>query len=344
MAVAIHVTAWLCRRVNLPVVPAGAACALVGALTISWIAVGQTTAYGIPWRGTYHALGPALRAAADAYRSTSAPTTLLPGFLIAGGVGAAFAAYLSDWAAFRMRATTEAVLPSFSLFVLSAALAQGHVVVGAGGLWLGALLVFLLVRQAAVDSPSTAWFASRSRRGPATILIVGGVMTIATVSLASALAPHLPGATTHPLIDWRHSGSGGSGGGRNTLSPLVDLTSRLHALSDQEVFTVQTSQPGYLRITALSTFSGSGWSLDDTYRPAHDDLPLADTAPDALPADAGPTETVTDTVARDGPRVAVAARRVPPGAGHGCQRRELLGVGREHHHQQADERRARPTR
>ena len=106
VAVSVHVTAWFCRRTNLTVVLAGAACALAGIVTISWVSFGQTTAYGIPWRGSYHALGPALQAAANAYRSTSAPTPLLPGFLIAGGVGAAFAAYLSDWAAFRMRATT----------------------------------------------------------------------------------------------------------------------------------------------------------------------------------------------------------------------------------------------
>jgi len=295
VAAGVHVTAWACRKTNLTVLPAAFACAVVAALTMSWLALGHTTAYGLPWRGTWHALGPALRAAADAYRTTAAPTGVIPGFVLAGAFGAAAAAFLSDWAAFRMRATTEAVLPSFSLFVLSAALAQGHEVVGAGAMWLGALLIFLLVRQAAVDSPATAWFASRSRRGPTTILAVGGLMTVATVLLAAEIAPHLPGATTHALVNWRHSGNDGSGG-RNAASPLVDLATRLRQLSQEEVFTVQTTQPSYLRITALSTFSGSGWSLDDTYRPAHGDLPSADSGPTALPADVGPAKTVTATV------------------------------------------------
>ncbi|MBV9891249.1 MAG: hypothetical protein JO090_10245, partial [Rhizobacter sp.] len=97
---------------------------LAGCLVAAWVALGSTTAYGIPWKGTYHALGPVLQAGADAYRSTAPPTAVLPGFILAGAFGAGCAAFLGDWAAFRMRATTEACLPSFSLFVLSAAFAQ----------------------------------------------------------------------------------------------------------------------------------------------------------------------------------------------------------------------------
>ena len=295
VAICVHMTNWLCRRSRLTLLYAAVASAVVTVVTASWVALGHTTAYGIPWRGTYHALGPALQAASDAYRATSAPTAVIPGFVLAGAFGAACAAFLSDWAAFRMRATTEALLPSFSLFVLSAALAQGHGVVRAGALWLAALLVFLLVRQAAVDSPTAAWFASRSRRGPTTILAVGGLITVCTVTLAAVIAPHLPGATVHSLIDWRHSGSG-SPSARETVSPFVQLNARLHSLSQQEVFTVQTDHPTYLRLTSLSTFSGSGWGpINDTYSPVHSNLP-ADTAPDALPTDPGPSTTVTDTI------------------------------------------------
>jgi transglutaminase-like putative cysteine protease len=296
VAVAVHTTAWACRRWSVTLPGSAVLCALVTAVGTSWVALGHTTAYGIPWRGTYHALGPALQAAADAYRTTAAPTSVIPGFVVAGCVGVACVAFLSDWAAFRMRATTEAVLPSFSLFVLSAALAQGHAVVGAGALWLGALLLFLLVRQAAVESPTTAWFASRSRRGPTSVLALGGAMIVTTVALAAAIGPHLPGATVHAVVDWRHSGSGGGGGGRNTASPLVDIAARLKSLDRTEVFTVQTAQPSYLRITALSTFNGTGWSLDDTYRPVHGVLPEADSAPSALPAEAVAYETVDTTI------------------------------------------------
>ena len=296
VAIAVHCTAWACRRWGVTLPASAVACAFVTVVGASWAALGHTTAYGIPWRGTYHALGPALQAAADAYRSTAAPTIVIPGFVVAGAVGAACVAFLSDWAAFRMRATTEAVLPSFSLFVLSAALAQGHAVIAAGALWLGALLVFLLVRQSAVESPTTAWFASRNRRGPTSVLALGGVMIVATVVLAVTIGPHLPGATGKALVDWRHSSGGAGNGPRNTASPLVDMTARLKSLDQTEVFTVETTQPTYLRITAMSTFNGSGWSLDDNYRPAHGVLPAAESGADALPADSGTYETVTATV------------------------------------------------
>ncbi|HEY2428060.1 MAG TPA: transglutaminaseTgpA domain-containing protein, partial [Acidimicrobiales bacterium] len=247
VAVAVHGAAWGCRRARLDLAPSALLCAAAAVVTTSWVALGHTTAYGVPWRGTYHALGPVLQAAADAYRTTSPPTAVITGFVVAGACGAAFAAFLGDWAAFRMRATTEACLPSFSLFVLSGALAQGHAVVLAGAVWLGALLTFLLVRQPPVDGPATAWFASRSRRGPATILVTGGVVAALVVGAVVVVGPHLPGATVHPAFNWRRAESGGAG--RTTGSPLVDIKNRLHSESQQEVFTVATGHPTYWRLT-----------------------------------------------------------------------------------------------
>jgi transglutaminase-like putative cysteine protease len=291
VALAVHVTAWSCRRRNVTIAGSIMVCASVAVVTTSWVALGRTTAYGIPWRGTYHALGPALQAAADAFRSTAVPTAVIPGFVVAGALGAACAAFMGDWAAFRMRATTEAVLPSFSLFVLSAALAQGHAVVTAGAAWLGALLVLLLVRQSAVESPATTWFASRSRRGPGSVLALGGVMVVAAVVLAVAIGPHLPGATVHPVVSWRHSGGNRGNDAGNISSPLVDITSRLKSPQQTEVFTVRTAQPEYLRLTALSRFNGKTWSADDTYQSLGGVIPEADTGLAALPADTDTTET-----------------------------------------------------
>jgi hypothetical protein len=291
VAVAVHLVAWACRRARLDLAPSGVAGVVTFVLTTSWVTLGRTTAYGIPWRGTYHALGPLLQTAADAYRTTTPPTSVLGGFVVAGAFGAAGAAFLGDWAAFRMQATTEACLPSFSLFVLSAALAQGHEMLLAAGTWLAALLVFLLVRQAPVDGGATAWFASHSRRGPATLLATGAAVLAMTLVGTLVVGPHLPGATVHPLLDWRRTNAGGPG--RSTGSPLVDIKSRLHAESQQEVFTVKTSQPTYWRLTALDTFDGSGWSLDDTYRRTGTDLAPADD--ESLPAGEGPVKVVRST-------------------------------------------------
>jgi len=293
VAISVHVVAWGCRRVRIGLGPAALLSAVTTAVITSWVALGQTTAFGLPWRGTYHALGPALSDAAQAYRSSAAPTTVIAGFIVAGAIGAASAAFLGDWAAFRMRATTEACLPSFSLFVLSCALAQGHDVGIAGGTWLGALLAFLLVRQAALDSPTSAWFASRNHRGRGSLLTSGALVGAGAVLVAVTVGPHLPGATTHPMVDWRHQNTGN--GGRTTASPLVDIRNRLHSQSDQEVFTVKTAHPTYWRITALDDFNGNGWSLDDTYARVDTDLPAAGDGPTDLPPDTMPTTFAAST-------------------------------------------------
>jgi len=293
VAVSVHVVAWWCRRARLGLGPAALLSAVTTVVVTSWVALGQTTAFGLPWRGTYHALGPALSQAAQAYRSSAAPTAVIAGFVVAGAIGAASAAFLGDWAAFRMRATTEACLPSFSLFVLSCALAQGHEVALAGGVWLGALLAFLLVRQAALDSPASAWFASRSHRGRGSLLAAGSLVGTVAVLVAVILGPHLPGATTHPMVDWRHQDTGN--GGRTTASPLVDIRNRLHSESNQEVFTVKTTQPSYWRMTALDDFNGNGWSLDDTYGRVDSTLPEAGGGPTDLPPDTMRTTPVSST-------------------------------------------------
>ena len=262
-ATAVHVVTWAARRAQLPLVAAAALAVVAAAVCSAWVVLGSTTAFGIPWHGTLTAARRALSDAAEVYRTSSVPAPAVPGFVLAGSFGAASAAFLSDWAAFRMRATTEACLPSFSLFVLSAALAQGRHVVLAGGLWLAALLAVLLTRQPAVEGSSTAWFASRSRQGPTSVLVAGGVLAAATVAIAAAIGPVLPGASVHPVIDWRHHNT--TDNGRNTNSPLVDIRARLHNPSGQEVFTVTSPRAVYWRLTSLDTFDGFGWSLNDTY-------------------------------------------------------------------------------
>jgi hypothetical protein len=167
-----------------------------------------------------------------------------------------------------MRATVEACLPSFSVFVFSAALAQGHGTVLAAGVWLAAALAFLLIREAGLERPGPAWFASRAGRGPVALLQTGAVIGLLTLMIGLVVGPHLPGASTHALIDWRHHAGGGGGGGRTTGSPLVDIRSRLTDLSQTEAFTVSADSPAYWRLTSLDSFDGSGWSLNDTYRHA----------------------------------------------------------------------------
>ncbi|GAC1318007.1 MAG: DUF3488 and transglutaminase-like domain-containing protein [Acidimicrobiales bacterium] len=275
-AVVVHAASWQCRRARLSLLPSAAIAAVAATLCVAWTVFGHTTAFGLPWRGTLHAARLALTNASDVYRNSAPPAPAIPGFVLAGAFGAATAAFLADWAAFRMRATTEACLPSFSLFVLSCALAQGHHVVLAATVWFAALLCFLLARQPALDGGATAWFASRDGRGPGSVLTAGVALVAVAVGLIALLGEGIPGATVKPVINWRHQTH--NTGGRNTGSPLVDIKARLHDQSQQEVFTVAAARPVYWRLTALDNFDGSGWSLNDTYQRAGTALPPGPTA------------------------------------------------------------------
>jgi transglutaminase-like putative cysteine protease len=144
------------------------------------------------------------------------------------------------------------------------------------------------------DQQMVAPARPRPTRRAISVLVAVAAVIAATVAVAvtrpGAHRQTKPAAPAHVPLPNRGAG------GRNTGSPLADITARLQSLGQTEVFTVQTTQPSYLRITALSTFTGTGWSLDDTYRPVDGTLPTADSGANALPADTGTTETVTATV------------------------------------------------
>ncbi|MHB8663258.1 MAG: transglutaminase TgpA family protein [Acidimicrobiales bacterium] len=283
IAAVVHMLCWACRRYGIGLALSALLAVVATTLCASWAIFGSTTVYGIPGRDTAHAARLALSTASQVYRSVAPPAPVVPGFTLAAAVGAATAAFLADWAAFRMRATIEACLPSFSLFVLSAALAQGQGEVLAAAVWLAALLAFLLVRHGAVESAPTAWFASRGRRNGATVARTGVALGACAVAVAVAVGPHLPGATVRPLINWRHHNSGDSS---RTIgvSPLVDITARLQSQSHQEVFTVGATRPEYWRLTSLDHFENNGWSLRNEFVPTSGRLPSpAGTSPAATP-------------------------------------------------------------
>ena len=130
------------------------------------------------------------------------------------------------------------------------------------------------------------------RRAIAVLAAVGAVIVVAVA--VAVTRPSTPPRTKPAAPAQRPSGSA-SPSSRETVSPFVELNARLHQQSHQEVFTVQTAHPTYYRLTSLSTFGATGWGpIDDTFSPVDSNLP-ADTAPNALPTDPGPSTTVTAT-------------------------------------------------
>ena len=58
-----------------------------------------------------------------------------------------------------------------------------------------------------------------------------------------------------------------------TVSPIVDLRSRLVDQSDTELFTVEASERAYWRLTALDRFDGRIWSSNQSFSSASGGLP-----------------------------------------------------------------------
>jgi transglutaminase-like putative cysteine protease len=272
-ALTVHAVLWACRRLELRV--AGAACltAVSVALVISWLVVPQTTAYGLPVGHTLHAAGQDLGQAWRDFKVVVAPTPVSHGFLLATLLAVAVIAVLADWAAFRIRATVEAVVPAFTLFVFICALGTHADRAGTVAVELAAILGFIIVHQVSIDRRSTAWFAGRTDGALASAARVGSMIGVAAVAAALVLGPDLPGygsGAALPLA--RHSDQPGA---RSTISPLVDIRTRLIDESNQEVFTVKASRPEYWRLTSLDTFDGTEWSSNESYAPVRDGRPLA---------------------------------------------------------------------
>ncbi|HMC53477.1 MAG TPA: transglutaminaseTgpA domain-containing protein, partial [Acidimicrobiales bacterium] len=286
--VAGHAVAWGLRRRRMA--PAAAVVAgLAGVFLVSVLVVlPQTTAYGFLTRHTLHTLGHDLIAARDAFRQETAPTLPIAGFLIVAMGAVGIAALLADWAAFRIGTTLEAVVPAFSLFLFTAALAgrRGRGVATAAEL--AALLLFVLLHQAEQRSRAMAWFASRARGGTAALLRGGLALGAVAVAAGLVIGPSLPGGRGQGLIELRHQGGSGPGH-RTTVSPLVDIRARLTGeLSNTEVFTVTSSEAAYWRLTSLETFDGSIWSSNGSYDTVRSRLP-------GVPATPAGTDEVDQT-------------------------------------------------
>lgn len=271
-AVVCHTVAWALRQADVSPGVATVASLATGTLAITWIVLPHTTAFGLPTGETLQVFREELSRAGEEFRRVVAPAPTITGFRVGSVLGTAVAAFLADWAAFRMRSLFEAAIPSFTLFLFSAILgaaAWQNVSVGA---YVVALLLFLVLQHARLQGTSTSWFASRSRGGMASLLQVGSVLGCVVVGAALVVGPNLPWADDPPVVHWRNSERPGPGN-RTTVSPLVDIRGRLVDQSNVEVFTVESNIRSYWRLTSLDEFDGDIWSSNSSYRPDSGDLP-----------------------------------------------------------------------
>lgn len=261
--------AWARRR-GWGIGAAGALSAVAAALVLAWMLYGETTAYGLPWAGTWAAVRADLAAGWTAFKEVAPPAPAETGFVLAAAAAAWAAAFLADWAAFRLWAPIEAIVPSTTLFVFTCLLGTDRHRTATTAAYLGAALAFVLVHRVARQERSTSWLASDPRAGARSLIRVGGAIGAVALMAALVVGPALPGAARPALVDWK----GGEGGGaRVTVSPLVDIRSRLVARESTVVFTVRSSARSYWRLTALDHFDGRIWSSEREFDKVDGELP-----------------------------------------------------------------------
>jgi transglutaminase-like putative cysteine protease len=274
-AITSHALAWTLRRRGVNAGLSAVISLAAAVLFCAWVIEPSTTAYGVPGGGFWHAAVDDLRHAWAQYDKVSAPVVPERGFVLASAIGAWWTAFVADWAAFRLNAAFESLVPGFTLFTFAAALGSGEGRITASALFLGAVLFFLLVHGATQRSGRTAWFASRIHGGPEAIIRSGALIGAATVIVALVVGPAIPGASDEAMIAWRKRDRNPNPS-RVTVSPLVDVRGRLVQQSDVEVFTVESKVRSYWRLTSLDTFDGSVWGSRGSYKKAGDRLKQVD--------------------------------------------------------------------
>ncbi|WP_436795638.1 transglutaminase TgpA family protein [Actinospongicola halichondriae] len=269
--VAAHGLAAFLRRRGVSIAGSVALVLAAGFIAVTWVHAGDTTAFGIPTGDTFEAIATALNDAGTMFSEVKAPTDALPGFLIASSAAVWLGVALSDWAAFRIGASLESTLPSATLFLLTAVLGADVDRVLVATVWVVTVLAFLLLRRADRLGHTATWVGDRKRTGPRSMLILGGALMAVAVLVAAVIGPRLPGAESEAILSLTEIGDDGPGT-RVTVSPLVDIRSRLVEQADVEVFSVRSPVRSYWRLTSLDRFDGRIWSSNGSYGSADGDL------------------------------------------------------------------------
>jgi transglutaminase-like putative cysteine protease len=284
-AVGGHVVALALRRLGVGPVMAVAAAVVALPMVLTWSRYGGTTSHLLPTSGTLEHLGDDLSEAWDIFVDVSAPVPVAAGFVVTAMAAAWLVAVASDALAFRLNATVEALAPAAGLFLFASILSGPEHRVSSTALFLVAALGFVLAARVARADGSGRWLATDAGRGARALFLGGGILAALAIMVAVVAGPSLPGADGDPLIDLD---GGGGGGDRVTISPLVDIRSRLVEQSSVEAFRVEAAAPAYWRLTALDDFDGQIWSSSGSYVTVDGRLPQT---PDPEPASTRITQT-----------------------------------------------------
>lgn len=270
-ALSAHLLAVVTRRARLPL-PLVFLIAVAGlGLAASWFVLWPSTTGGLPTGATWHAARDALEAGREQFRTVQAPTHETVGFQLVAGLALWGAAWFSDWAAFRLRATVEAVSPAAVIFVFCTMLGAGNARVASASVFAAAVLAFVAAHRALRAQVDQAWLTASPAVGPRAVLRAGAALAVVALVGGVVAGPRLPGANDQALVSWRDQDR--PSGDRTTVSPIVDLRRRLVNQTDLAFFTVQATRPSYWRLTGLDEFDGRLWKIDKKFSGADGSLP-----------------------------------------------------------------------
>jgi transglutaminase-like putative cysteine protease len=271
VALLAHGLAIVVRRLGLNPLVAVLVSGVGLAIAVGWVVEPHTLTLGLPLGRTWRAVDLDLRTAWARFGEVRAPTPVIRGFVLACAGAVWMVAFAADSFAFRARARFEALAPSFVLFLFGAVLGAERYRLAAGALYLAAVLAFVVLAEAG-SGHRPSWFAERSGDGDRARVRSGMRTAAVAVAVALLVAPRLPGAHSLGVVGWRDGGEKGSSS-RVTVSPLVDIRSRLVNPSGAELFTVHSPVPSYWRLTSLERFDGTIWASVGSYEPARGTLP-----------------------------------------------------------------------
>jgi transglutaminase-like putative cysteine protease len=272
-ALIAHVVVTVLRRLGVKVLPAALITGGAAVLVLTWTRFPDTVHWGLPTGQTLRQAGDDLEAAWRLFGKVRAPAPVENGFLAASGAAIWVLVFVADWAAFRVSATFEALLPATTLFVFAAALGGSGSPFAGAAVFAGAALLFVLLHRTSNQERTSRWAGEHHSQGRWSLLGTGAALIAAAVVAGLIAGPKLPGAEAEPVVAWRDINRDKPT--RVVTSPLVQLQTKILDQPDVELFSVESEQPSYWRLTSLDQFDGQIWRQSYSTSDAEGKLPQA---------------------------------------------------------------------
>jgi hypothetical protein len=224
----------------------------------------------IPTPGTLQAMVEAAQVAMRGVVDQAAPVNVTREFLLITCAGAWAVATSADGLTFRARQPLLAVVPALGLFVFPAIVRNSSPAWYTLWFLLGAAGVLLTEGRARLATWGRWVSTTRARpasgwRLPATPAASTGRWLAVAAGVIALSAPWLlPGYGRAPLLDYR---TGVATDAPVSINPFVSLRTRLRAVAETRMFTVEATTGDYWRLLTLDRFDGTNWfasgRLDD---------------------------------------------------------------------------------